>query len=488
MRQGNRHVVAALLAIFLTPQTYAQEVANPGFKSVGRGAPLATVLRPPSPQTLPAGAPPADLQRLTAQMQSYPFVGAMRLPLLRGPSASEATELRVGSAWEGAAPPGIDPLAVDMFTSKDFYQDKALWSDPRYFRCNSPQAIEAQRGGLTPVFMRVIGNDPPRTAAWGDCKVDYAREAIVSPYSFTNAQAHYEALQEEMRSRRSTSGKRATELPAEWTGRFKPVDMLENWYGMMLVNQVPTILSLLTPEYQTRMVQDLYHQGNSGAPQWSAQYCWPEGFMRRWYFLATGVQPHYILATPQFVQIRTGVARNFITDINVGRQFNMQGGVPRLGPDVARWYGETIGFWDGEALITWTSNIQGWTAHGAFEFSNKMQTVEIYTPRRDSKGRFIGLNHEAVFYDPEALVQPIRIVRNLARVGNLNEGDPYEVIECMPNIFPVKGVATPVAPGETIDYEALDMFRRPWAQLWEQYFEKGMQRPAKDEADFNFEN
>ena len=29
----------------------------------------------------------------------------------------------------------------------------------------------------------------------------------------------------------------------------------------------------------------------------------------------------------------------------------------------------------------------------------------------------IGLNHEGIFYDPEALVEPIRIVRNLAAIG-----------------------------------------------------------------------
>ncbi len=121
------------------------------------------------------------------------------------------------------------------------------------------------------------------------------------------------------------------------------------------------------------------------------------------------------MVTPDAVQILAGVARNFITEIHVGREFNMDGAVPRLGADVPRWYGETIGFWDNDTLITWTSNIQGWTAHGAFEFSNKMQTIEIYTPNRDAAGNFLGLNHEAIFYDPEALVEPVRIIRNYVK-------------------------------------------------------------------------
>ena len=74
----------------------------------------------------------------------------------------------------------------------------------------------------------------------------------------------------------------------------------------------------------------------------------------------------------------------------------------------------------------------------------------------------------------------------MKRVGDLSDGDPYEVIECLPNIFPVKGVPTPVAAGETIQYEALDMFHRPWGQIWEKYFEDGMQRPEKQDALFQF--
>ncbi|MEX2367275.1 MAG: hypothetical protein WD601_11780, partial [Pseudohongiellaceae bacterium] len=190
--------------------------------------------------------------------------------------------------------------------------------------------------------------------------------------------------------------------------------------------------------------------------------------------------------TPKMVQILAGVARNFITNIHIGRQFNMDGAVPRLGADVPRWYGETIGFWDEDVLITWTSNIQGWKNHSAPEFSNQMQTIEIYTPYDDENGNFAGLNHEAIFYDPESLVEPVRIVRNLLKTSDFDQGDPYVFIECVQSIFPIDGVATPVSPGAVIDYQVPDIYGRPWAQLWEQYFEQGMEQPEEEDI-FSFE-
>jgi hypothetical protein len=479
MQFNSWRAISTVLAILVVPlAAQAQQVADPGFPSIGRGAPLAATLEPP----LRTG----DAARFVGDMRAFPFVGAMRIPLTRGPvGAAQEPDLMAGSAWDGAAPVGIAPLAVDLFTSKDFYQDRALWTDPRYFRCNSPQAIEAIHGALTPVFLAVDGPNPPRTAAWGYCDRDYPRAAIVSPYQFITAQAHYEALQAEV-AKRNPSAQTTTAIADDWSGRYQTGDMLENWYSMLVSNQASTIMSLLTPAYQQRFVQDLYHQGNSGAPQWQAQYCWPEGFMRRWYWLATATQANFVLATPKFVQIRAGSASNFLTEIYVARQFNTDGNVPRLGPDVARWYGETIGFWDGDTLITWTSNVQAWGAHGTFEFSGKMQTVEIYTPLRDKDGHITALNHESIFYDQDALVQPIRVVRNLKRLGGLEEGDPYEFLECTQSVFPLQGVATPVPPGQVIDYLVPDMHGRPWAQLWEKYFEQGMQKPQSQDI-FKFE-
>jgi hypothetical protein len=449
----------------------AQKVADMSFASVGRGAPLLRVI-------------PSETPRDPARLEEYPDNGLVVGPWkpTRTASNGERTERREGSAWDGAAPRGIDPLPVDMFTSRDFYQDRALWSDKRYFRCNSPWALEAQRGAYGGV--KSIGDDPPRTAAWGYCDRDYPREAMVSPYRFKTAQEHYEALLAETRGRGGPTVYTKATTP-DWDGRYV-WPRGQNWYAEMFYTQMSTMLTLLTPEYQKRMVQQAYHVAVDNAPQWPAQYCWPEGFMRRWHYHGVTNQPHTVLVTPAVVQIMAGDADNFVTNIHIGRSFDLSGTVPRLGADVPRWIGETIGFWDGDALITWTSNIQGWMVHGNFEFSSRLQTIEIYTPNRDAQGKLVGLNHEGIFYDPEALVEPVRMVRNLDKQSGMNEGAPFQFIECVPGMFTINGRATPVAPGAVIQYKVPDMFGRPWAAVWEELFEQGMQRPDAEDI-FKFD-
>jgi hypothetical protein len=446
MKKGAWMVTALAAGFLFASSALAQQIASPGFESVGRGAPLA------------------------ADMNDYEMTGAT----LRGGFT--------GSAQNGESPSGIEALAIDLFTSDDFYSDRDLWTDPRYFRCNAPAAIEDLWGGNRQGLM---GDNPPATAAWGHCDRDYPRESIVSPYEFGTAQAHYEALMEETRGRGGPTDHTYQTVPGEWTGRYMHPGRTpgnQYWYRMRQV-QMPTVLSLLTDEYQTYMVQEAYHHGNTNAAQWPSSYCWPEGFMRRWHEAA--VWEHHIMVTPDMVQILTGVARNFITSIHIGREFNMDGAVPRLGADVPRWYGETIGFWDEDTLITWTSNIQGWKVHGAPEHSNFLQTIEIYTPNHDADGNFLGLNHEAIFYDPEALVEPVRIVRNYQQTSGFEEGDPYVFVECLQTIYPIDGLATPMSPGSTFEYEMLDMYGRPWAQIWEQ-FEQDMVKPDEvDIFDFN---
>jgi hypothetical protein len=385
------------------------------------------------------------------------------------------------AAKDGAVPAGVTPLAHDIFTTDDFYQDRELWSDPRYYRCNSPVGLEQIWGAYE---VPLIGDDPPRSAAWGFCDRDYPREQIVSPYRFKKAAEHYAALLAEARAKGGPSAPKYESI-AEWNGQYlRDRAKTATWYHGAIL-QIPTYLSLLTPEYQQRFVRQMYHYSGSNAPQWPGSYCWPEGFMRR--FAQYGGARLNLIVNPEFVLDMRNAAKTLITQVHIGREFVQDpGGVPRLGPAVPQWFGETIGFWDGDALITQTSNIQGWINHGGAEFSNKLQTVEIYTPIRDAAGKHVGIKHETVLYDEDAFVEPVRIVQEYQKLGALTDNDPFVYMECVPHIFPIKGIATPVTPGTTFEYEYPDIYGQPWSQIWERYHEDGMQRPEGEDI-FSFE-
>ena len=359
-------------------------------------------------------------------------------------------------------PAGMQALPTDMFNSKNFYKEKDLWSDKRYFRCNTPrQVTDSWTSGR-------IGTNPPTSASWGDCNIDYPREKILSPYPYKTAKEHYEALL--AASKASGGFKTYTKATVpDWDGWYiRDGAYSDSQWTWGTINQVSTILSLLTPEYQRRMVQMNYHEGVNNSPQWNASLCYPEGFVRWWSQASQGGNFQLMMNANQ-VQFMSGIAANFFRQVLIGQQHVQK---------VPQWYGETIGFWDGTTLVAWTANVQGWTiSHSMFEYSDKLETIETYKPAFNN-GTFVGLDHEAIFYDPDAFVAPVHLNMRFVRTANLdNPTRRYTYIECLSNIRNVNGKPIQLTAG---DPRFIDYYGRPWAQNWEKSFEKDWEKPQSD--------
>jgi hypothetical protein len=414
----------------------------------------------------------------TAQLQPPEIKGLRGAPFPSGNPPPDLRSFGEGPDWDAKPPPGIEPLDMDLFESKDFYKDRDSWLDPRYWRCNSPRQIADMRSGGAGVATADprIGRNPPVSARWGDCTKDWPRANIVSPYPFTAAKDHYAALLADAKKRGGPT-KHTFETMPRWDGvygEYLPEGKRVWNYGR--ATQVPTFLSILTPEYQERMVRQLYHEGVDAAHQWSASYCWPEGFMRQW---ATGPKPQRIVMNPDVVVFLGSSSGNIVRTAHLDRSFP-------LGQDIPQWYGDTIAFWDGDALIMHTANVQAWTQHTTWEFSYAFEAIEILTPAKDASGKLLGIDWETVIYDAEALAQPVRILWHRNFQQGWGTAERLGWAECTRALYPIDGFATQIAPGEVIEFEVPDMFGRPWAHIWEQYFEQNMEKP-KEELDLGFE-
>jgi hypothetical protein len=386
--------------------------------------------------------------------------GFVILPVLWGLASAGVAQISPAlreSIDAQVPPPGVVALPVDLFTTRDFYQDAEYWTDPRYTRCNTP----AQVGDMW--VRNFVGQ-------WGDCQQGQTAEQLKSPYPWATAQEHYEALRAQAAARGGPTQYSRDNPPPDWDGFYNSRTLQPQQWTFGNNVQSGTLMGLLTPEYQRRFAQALYHVGVSNSPQWMSSTCYPEGMVRWW---AQGIRDIQVTSNHNMVQLVSGTALNFLRQILIDQPHETL---------ISQWYGESVGFWDGETLVAWTKNVQGWwMSHALPEYSSSFEAIETYTLDDDRN-----LHLEVIMYDPVAFIAPLRLEILYTWRGEWNS-DRYQWKECQQALFNVDGRLQPVNPGTVIEYRIPSLYDRPWASIWEEYFEEGMQRPQKQTDIFDFE-
>ena len=263
-----------------------------------------------------------------------------------------------------------------IFDTPDFRQNRERWTDPAYYRNNTVGQlrgmalnITSYQGGGQVGAARLYGSEGTGRVGAVD---------LASPYPYANAWEQYQAWLEQAGG--GTSHTIGT-IP-DWSGRW---DGGASFGG---ANPASDVVAMLTPQYQEYLVQDL--KATTEGRIWGAgAFCLPGGF-----FSALGAE-EFIVTPGRVWALAAGNGSNTIRWIYA----DGSGHSPE-DFQYAKWHGESIGFWDGDALIVHTNQIRGWKG-GLSEFTDNLETVERYRRVGDR------IEGEITMYDSDVFVRPV---------------------------------------------------------------------------------
>jgi hypothetical protein len=311
-----------------------------------------------------------------------------------------------------------------LFTTEDYRRDQARWTDPAYYLFNTARQL---------TDMQVENRFGEKGS--GSDKYD-----IKSPYPFRSSREHYDAWLEKAKG-----------------GTTHTLATLPNWDGVWSVRsgwldsndiQASTLAAALTPRYREYYVQMAKAEAE-GRHWWAASFCLPDGFIRG----VSRSPQQFVIRPNQVLMLTDTLISTQVRWVQTDRDHRP------AAQQFPQWLGESIGFWDGNALVVHTNQIRQWTAsHSLFEWSDQLTAVERY----ERIGNEIVA--EITLYDPVAFLHPLHATLRFAPNANdrmvystcTDTNGPSSNIYARPD-----GIVDERVPGDSGYWDPNDP--RPWA-------------------------
>ena len=258
--------------------------------------------------------------------------------------------------------------AQTLFTTEDYRRDREHWTDPAYYNFNTAREL----------------TDMQVDARCGERGSGDDEYTLTSPYPYRSAEEHFQAWLDEADGGTTHSFETLPDWSGLWVGG-------STWLDSRRV-QAGTVAAVLAPQYQEYYVQQV-KADTEGRHWWATSYCLPDGFVR-----GLWRSPKEFVLRPDKVWIISSM----LTETQV-RWIETDGrGHSSEAMHYPKWQGESIGFWDGSALVIHTNQIKGWNAsHSLIEWTDNLTAVERYELM---DGRLVG---EATLYDSNVFVVPL---------------------------------------------------------------------------------
>ncbi len=274
------------------------------------------------------------------------------------------------------------------------------------------------------VFVSVALAQAPTPRQFGS--PDYREPVEAPPRRFASAEEHYKFL---LAAAKGGTKHTVTSLP-DWSGVWQS--------GITNMSMRHPVDASLSSAYRARYDEKQRQERELGEVYYDRlTHCEPSAYPR-WL-----VEPYHkeLVLTPN----QTWLMQEFMNETR--RVYTS--GKPHVTPEGHTWLGDSIGFWDGDKLVVWTTAVKAADyLRGYPDNSAELEGIEIWQRVKGESGRPDRIVVQATMYDPVGLTAPWNVATSYVKADYEHRFRYWDCALTSNDVRAGDGRTTTVLPGE----------------------------------------